>query len=421
MSLSPELREWLRRLGAAQEAHLDGVAPLDEARARFLATPVSPRHTRKAHLVLAAAALVALGLGAYGVSGVFREEPLEARVHGSPLLAEAWIDSRARRLPVSFSDGSEVTLEPESRARIVELSGSGAVMAIESGEVRAQIVPTGRSQWRFKAGPYTVRVTGTEFSVRFSPERDWLRLDLRHGSVVVSGCALGEARALRAGEVLTSSCHDGRFEIARGAVAARAEPEPKSELAEARRPPEPSAREPATLEPRSKPASPPEGRAAAPAAGTTDWEALARAGEYKKAWARVAPLDFGGECERLDADRLSLLADVARFGGSKEQALGALTALRRRFSGSAAAANAAFAIARIHFDQRGAYADAARWFRTYLREQPRGPLSREAQGRLMEALVRTGSRTEARALAVAYLEQNPNGPYARLARSLTAP
>ena len=58
MSLSPELREWLRRLGAAQEAHLDGVAPLDEARARFLATEVSPRRTLKTRYVLAAAAAV---------------------------------------------------------------------------------------------------------------------------------------------------------------------------------------------------------------------------------------------------------------------------------------------------------------------------------------------------------------------------
>jgi hypothetical protein len=357
-----------------------------------------------------------LGLGAYGWFGL-RQAPIEARVHGSPLLAEAWIDSRAARLPVAFSDGSEVTLEPESRARVVELTGSGAVMAIESGEVRAQIVPTGRSQWRFKAGPYTVRVTGTEFSVRFNPEKDLLRLDLRHGSVVVSGCALGEARPLRAGEVLTASCHDGHFEIARGAMTAKAEPAPA--LADAAASPEAAARDPLAPEPRRKPASAPDGRTAASTAGPAEWESLARAGEYKKAWARVAGLGFEAECERLDSERLALLADVARFGGSGEQALGALATLRRRFPGSSPAAAAAFAIARIHFDQRGAYADAARWFRTYLKEQPRGPLAREAQGRLMEALVRTGSRAEARALAVSYLEQNPNGPYARLAHSLT--
>jgi transmembrane sensor len=416
VSLSPELREWLRRLGAAEGPHVEALAPLDEARERFLSAEVSPRSSKNKRYFVAAAAVALLGVGGYGVSALSREAPLEARVHGSALVAEAWIDSRARRLPVAFSDGSEVTLEPESRARIVELDRNGAVMALESGEAHAQIVPTGRAQWRFKAGPYTVRVTGTEFSVRFDPVKDLLRLELHHGSVVVSGCALGEARPLRAGEVLTSSCHDGRFEIARGAVAANAQPAAKPAEVEPAVPaplaPAPSAKSPSTKS---------GGRTPPAAVGPPEWEALARAGQYKKAWARVAAVGFEAECEHLDADRLALLADVARFGGSSEQALGALSTLRRRFPGSSAAANAGFAIARIHFDQRAAYADAARWFRTYLKEQPRGPLAREAQGRLMEALVRTGSHAEARSLAVTYLEHNPHGPYARLARSLTKP
>jgi tetratricopeptide (TPR) repeat protein len=148
------------------------------------------------------------------------------------------------------------------------------------------------------------------------------------------------------------------------------------------------------------------------------WQALARAGEYKQAYRRVSS-SFESECERLDAERLQLLADVARFGGSSERALGALGALRRRFPGGPAAGAAAFAIARIHFDQRAAYAEAARWFRTYLKEQPRGSLAREAQGRRMEALVRLGDRAEARKLAERYLAQHPNGPHARLARSLS--
>jgi hypothetical protein len=39
----------------------------------------------------------------------------------------------------------------------------------------------------------------------------------------------------------------------------------------------------------------------------------------------------------------------------------------------------------------------------------------------MEALVRLGDREQARAVAETYLAQNPSGPHARLARSLTEP
>jgi outer membrane protein assembly factor BamD (BamD/ComL family) len=54
----------------------------------------------------------------------------------------------------------------------------------------------------------------------------------------------------------------------------------------------------------------------------------------------------------------------------------------------------------------------------YLKEQPGGPLAREAQGRLMEALYRGGDRAGASRTAEAYLSANPSGPHARLARTL---
>ena len=114
------------------------------------------------------------------------------------------------------------------------------------------------------------------------------------------------------------------------------------------------------------------------------------------------------------------MADVARYGKRPEQAILALTTLRQRFPGTAQASLAAFTLARVHFDQRRAYDEAARWFRTYLKEQPGGALSREAQGRLMEALDRAGDRAAATQLAKSYLATNPDGPHARLARSLMA-
>jgi len=94
--------------------------------------------------------------------------------------------------------------------------------------------------------------------------------------------------------------------------------------------------------------------------------------------------------------------------------------LRSRFPGGERAATAAYALARVHFDQRGSFNEAARWFRTYLSERPSGSLVREAQGRLLECLHRSGNRSAAERQAELYLKSYPDGPHSKLARSLTS-
>ncbi len=114
------------------------------------------------------------------------------------------------------------------------------------------------------------------------------------------------------------------------------------------------------------------------------------------------------------------LGDAARFAGRPDDADYVLLRLRERFPRDERASLAAFNLGRIAFDIRHSYADAARWFETYLNEQPSGPLAREAAGRLFEALERSGAHTRARAAASRYLQQFPSGPHADLARSITA-
>ena len=77
-------------------------------------------------------------------------------------------------------------------------------------------------------------------------------------------------------------------------------------------------------------------------------------------------------------------------------------------------------MARLHFDQLGQYDEAARWFRTYLGEQPRGPFAREALGRLMESEQRSGQVAQAKETARRYLERYPSGPHAHLAQRLVS-
>jgi TolA-binding protein len=409
MSGLENLQELGKRVAGAQDKWLEHAVPLDSARDNFLLRVGAARRGRSA-LWLAAAAValgIVLGAGAFVAPRTwFSSQAVQAMVNSRPAPQESWIRSEAsERLPIDFSDGSRITLEPGSRVRLAELRPNGATLAVETGALDVSVKHHVQTDYRLSLGPFLVRVTGTKFNVSFSPEQDTLRVSMREGSVVVSGCALGDPRPLRSGESLTASCRDSRFEISRGQAANPPPVLPKVTDVEAM---------PLSNPDESTRAS---ARVARPEAETT-WQALARAGKFEKALGSVDVLGFPAECERASGEELALLADVARFGRRPQQAIMALTALRRRFPSGGLASVAAFNIARVHFDQRGAYDDAARWFRVYLKEQPGGPLAREAQGRLMEALYRGGDRAGATRAAEAYLSANPNGPHARLARTL---
>jgi TolA-binding protein len=123
----------------------------------------------------------------------------------------------------------------------------------------------------------------------------------------------------------------------------------------------------------------------------------------------------------LSASDLLELADLARFAGSIQEAESALSAVRRRFPGSKAAAAAAFRLGKIAFDRERAYARAATHFETYLEEHPSGPLAPEAWHRVLESYHRSKRPGRARTAARAYLDRYPNGSHAALARRLLEP
>ena len=132
-----------------------------------------------------------------------------------------------------------------------------------------------------------------------------------------------------------------------------------------------------------------------------------------------AELDgFAGLCQNSTLSDLLTLSEAARFAGRPERARSALAAIRQRFHGQAPASVATFTLGRMAFDSSKDYLGAARWFRTYLSEQPNGSLAREAAGRLIESLQRGGDLAGAQTAARQYLQQYPNGPQSRLARQI---
>jgi hypothetical protein len=115
---------------------------------------------------------------------------------------------------------------------------------------------------------------------------------------------------------------------------------------------------------------------------------------------------------------LVALAEAARLTRSRTISHDTCTAIRERFSGTTAAAEAAFYLGKMAFDQRRAFNVASTWFERYLREDPQGRFSRDALGRLIEAQQKSGRLPEARQNARVYLEAHPGGTHAAIARDV---
>jgi len=406
----------LKALGATVGATLDDELsrlPPPEGEARLLVAAARARHRRG---LLRGAGATALALAAGTLLFLSRPRPLSFEVGGAgPGRVDAWIAAQNAALPLRFSDGTELTLATEARARVVAVEDRGARVLLESGRLSAAVVHRGKTRWVVAAGPFEVLVTGTRFDVAWTPEAELFQLDLREGAVTVTGPLLGEGRRVAAGESVKIAVRTGRLEISGEAASAPTAtpvtPRPTSA-------PEPTSAGLVDPAPPDPPARPTSARLTAPEPTTPGFRDLAAAGKYAEAVRAAEAEGFAAVCDRASAADLMALADAARFSGNAARAGEALGALRRRFPGDARGAMAAFLMGRTAFEQRGAYAEAARWFSAYLAEQPGGALAREALGRLMECRERLGDRAAARALATQYLAAFPGGPHAEKATSL---
>ena len=357
--------------------------------------------------LVAAAAVLAFAIGAWRGDRRALTFVVASSVPGAPQVSEAGVVGAflaapaGSELPVSFSDGTRVSVGAGARARVAEVTPRGARVLLESGTVRADVVHKADTRWLFDAGPFEVKVTGTRFDVAWQPLEQAIVVTLHDGSVVVTGCGLADGQRVSAGQQLHASCKSGASTLtsfgsagsvgAAGpvataiatATAASSLPDAPVEPSPTSAPPLPSTR-PETV---ARPATP-----AAPAVSAST---------------------------SASASDLLARANADRYAGRFDAASESLETVRRRFGGSDAAATAAFELGRIAFDGRHDFAAAGEWFDTYLRERPSGSLSREALGRAIEARHRAGDTTRATHLATRYLAAYPDGPHATLARRLS--
>jgi TolA-binding protein len=356
----------------------------------------------------------ALALAA-GVALLWQSNPPELTFSvGAAQRAELgkWVSAPDHQaLPLTFSDGTHITLQRSTQARVTELTAQGAHLVLERGSLEALVVHRTLAHWELQAGPFAVLVRGTQFTLNWSPESSTLVVELAKGLVDVVGPGLGGPRSVKAGERLRVSAeatgwHVEATDVTHGATTS--EPHgPDAVLPSEGVQDAPGGSSAVTTNPAKEPATSKPG-----------WQELAAVGNYVDSLATARRLGVQRICASGSVGELTKLAQVARLAGDAETARTALRSVRERFAGSAEAAMATFDLGRLAFDTSGRFLEAAHWFKDYLREFPHGRLAREATGRLIESLERGGDHTGACEVANEYLLKYPSGPHAGLAHRL---
>ena len=257
-----------------------------------------------------------------------------------------------------FSEGSSIVLERGGQLRVLALESNGARVLVEKGlgGRRDRAPPRSRASGASRRVRVTVDVTGTRFRVDWNPEQRSFGIELKEGSVIVGGDCLPDPRRVQRGDNLRISCGGGaRRRRRRRRPSAGDRPSRRS-----RRSRRAGARHRSVA------------RRETHAAEDADWRALVAAGHYAEGVHAAERVGWSRVCRTANAVELLALADAARLSGETARAVEALVTLRQRFPGSSSAATCAFSLGRLAFEKRAAYTEAARWFATYLDEQPPG-------------------------------------------------
>jgi len=372
-----DLRELDPVLALAQRA---AAAPADAERTRrgreriIAATAKGSREpgwSIRGTVLLASAAVVLSVLGAvlFERTRLLRYEVLGAESPGTVDYVGARSDAPAE---VRFSDGSRVVASPGARVRIDGTERHGARLLIEKGAVSASVRHRAESNWRFGAGPYEVRVTGTKFQLSWDPEHTEIDLRLDEGSVEVASPTGPQRLEVRAGQRFHASARDGSMHV-ENIPPAPATPERPAE-SEGATPTVPRKDGDDARTDESKMRANP---SAEPRPHEEAWAELARRGQFETIVTQAKARGIDSCLRSSPAADLRALADAARYAGDVTLAERSLEALRARFPGSANGRAAAFLLGRTR-ESTGDLSGADRWYRVYLSESPNAELAPDA-------------------------------------------
>jgi hypothetical protein len=309
------------------------------------------------------------------------------------------IEAKRGEATVSLSDGSSILAENQTKFSVDVVGRNSALTRLVEGKLHIRVQHNDDTSYRFIAGPYEVRVVGTEFDLAWDPQSG-LSLSMSKGEVRLAEPG-GKLRTLGPGQSLQlPGLEQALARAERGGG-------PASQETERSRPAVPA--------PPSEPVERARGSANPPAAGSS-WDGMVAKGQFAEVVREAETLGVDAVLSGRSASDLKALGQAARYVGQRALALRAFNALRQR-GGSDAARQAAFFLARLQ-EEQGNQAEALRWLNVYVSEAPRGVYAAEAYGRRLSLTERLRGRSAARPLAREYLERFPEGAYAQSARGI---
>ncbi|HEY8944127.1 MAG TPA: FecR family protein [Polyangiaceae bacterium] len=415
-ALSKLLRDAVKQPAATElEEGLETV----RARLTRLSTSQPRRAIRLA--LLAAAALTVLVVGVQSVlffwDGPRRSERRVAvdSIEGGELLEGGYLSERGHAgIRLFFNEGSRFVLEPGTRGRLRAITDEGTQLALEQGEASFRITHDPDHRWSVEAGPFSVVVRGTDFSVLWNSTREHFEVKLRSGSVAVRGPVVGDSLMLRPGQNLTVNLPKGEVVITEVRLRGSEAVASPSALPVASATPAPS---PGVVHDSAESAPAlPSARLAAPP--RRQWRQAVANGQWDRILAEVDREGVGTILPTLSSDELFALADAARYRRRAELARTALLEQRRRFPGSPRSLDALFLLGRVEEARAGGKALAIRRYDEYLAQAPAGTYAAEALGRRMILTKGVEGPASASLIAAEYLRRFPKGSHVEAARAL---
>jgi len=102
---------------------------------------------------------------------------------------------------IAFSEGTTVEVASQAEVRVLKTGTHAAEVGLVSGRITARVKHVDvDTHWLFRAGPYTVTVTGTAFDLSWNASAQRFALKMLEGRVILTGGSLTAPREVRAGE-----------------------------------------------------------------------------------------------------------------------------------------------------------------------------------------------------------------------------